>query len=135
MKKFAVLLILAVPAVYLALPKAEATIYYQAGCGCCEEYAEYLSSDFTVSKVQGNVKDRFGIPEEVRSCHTVVMGDYFIEGHVPKEAIKKLLEERPDIDGIAVPGMPEGSPGMPGEKSELTVLWVKGESTGVFMRW
>ena len=54
----------------------------------------------------------------MESCHTAIFGDYFVEGHVPIEAVNKLLEEKPDIDGIALPEMPSGSPGMPGPKLE-----------------
>ena len=53
----------------------------------------------------------------MQSCHTTIMGKYFIEGHVPLQAVNKLLKEQPDIDGIALPGMPIGTPGMPGEKA------------------
>jgi hypothetical protein len=71
------------------------------------------------------VKDRLNIPEELWGCHTSVIGDYFIEGHVPVAAIEKLLAEQPDIDGIALPGMPSGAPGMTGTKQEraLSTPW------------
>ena len=59
----------------------------------------------------------------MQSCHTTILGKYFIEGHVPLEAINKLLKEQPDIDGIALPGMPIGTPGMPGEKEEPYVIY------------
>ena len=70
----------------------------------------------------------------MQSCHTAILGKYFIEGHVPLEAINKLLKERPDIDGIALPGMPIGTPGMPGEKEETFIIYqlVDGKSS-VFM--
>ena len=80
------------------------------------------------------IKDDLQIPEEMRSCHTAIIGEYFIEGHVPVEAIQRLLEEQPDIDGIALPGMPQGSPGMSGEKSEPWVIYaVTGGSIAEFM--
>ncbi len=69
------------------------------------------------------VKEELDIPEEMWSCHTSVVGDYYVEGHVPVEAIRKLLDERPDIDGIALPGMPQGAPGMSGAKSEPWVIY------------
>ena len=69
------------------------------------------------------VKDRLNIPEELWGCHTSVIGDYFIEGHVPVAAIEKLLAEQPDIDGIALPGMPSGAPGMTGTKQEPFVIY------------
>lgn len=62
------------------------------------------------------IKEEYGIPEELWSCHTTIVDGYYIEGHVPIDVVLKLLEERPAIDGIALPGMPSGSPGMDGEK-------------------
>jgi hypothetical protein len=80
------------------------------------------------------VKKKYNIPLEMQSCHTSILGKYFIEGHVPLEAINKLLKEQPDIDGIALPGMPIGTPGMPGEKEEPFIIYqlVDGKSS-VFM--
>jgi len=75
------------------------------------------------------VKDRFNIPEEMWSCHTSVIGDYYIEGHVPVAAIEKLLAEQPDIDGIALPGMPSGSPGMTGEQEAPFVVYAVADGT------
>ncbi len=60
------------------------------------------------------VKDRYGVPSSLRTCHTGLVGDYVIEGHVPSEVISRLLREKPAIVGLAVPGMPIGSPGMGG---------------------
>ncbi len=89
---------------------------------------DYLQENgFQVESVMtddlGEVKDRYGVPEQMQSCHTAIVGDYFIEGHVPVEAIRKLLDERPAISGIALPGMPQGSPGMSGEKTEPFVIY------------
>ncbi|MFC7156958.1 DUF411 domain-containing protein [Halomarina halobia] len=63
------------------------------------------------------------VPEDVESCHTMDTGSYFVEGHVPREAIGKLAAEEPDIAGIALPDMPAGSPGMPGEKTEAFAIY------------
>ena len=95
----------------------EAIAYRSPTCGCCENYEEYLirhgfAVESEVTEDLDPVKERYGIPEEAESCHTVVVGDYVVEGHVPVEAIEKLLDERPEVDGIAVPGMPSNSPGM-----------------------
>jgi hypothetical protein len=95
---------------------------------CCFVYVDYLKGrGFEVEVVQmenvTSLKSQYGVPPSMRSCHTSVIGRYFIEGHVPVEAIKKLLDERPDADGIALPGMPSGSPGMPGGKKELFVIY------------
>ncbi len=65
-----------------------------------------------------DIKARYGIPENLLSCHTVDWGDYFVEGHVPYEVVERLLADRPAVAGIALPGMPSGSPGMPGEQTE-----------------
>jgi hypothetical protein len=62
------------------------------------------------------IKNDLGIPEHMQACHTTVIGGYFVEGHVPIEAVRKLLDEQPAVDGIALPGMPQGSPGMGGDK-------------------
>ncbi|HET7727079.1 MAG TPA: DUF411 domain-containing protein, partial [Candidatus Limnocylindrales bacterium] len=73
------------------------------------------------------VKARFGLPESAWSCHTAVVDGYAVEGHVPIEAIEDLLAARPSIDGIALPGMPAGSPGMPGvQAAPFLVLAVDG---------
>ncbi len=69
------------------------------------------------------IKDDLGIPEDMRSCHTSLVGNYYVEGHVPLAAVQKLLEEQPDIDGIAMPGMPQGAPGMSGEKDGPWVIY------------
>lgn len=69
------------------------------------------------------VEARLGVPARLKSCHVVRIGDYFVEGHVPIEAIRKLLMERPSIRGIALPGMPSGSPGMGGKKEGLFVIY------------
>ncbi len=61
-----------------------------------------------------DVKDRYGVPQNIRGCHTGMVGGYVIEGHVPAEIISRLLREKPDVVGLAVPGMPVGSPGMEG---------------------
>ncbi len=63
-----------------------------------------------------SIRQQYQIPPDLAGCHTAVIGDYFIEGHVPMEAITKLFEEKPGVDGIALPRMPSGSPGMPGSK-------------------
>ncbi|HET9476469.1 MAG TPA: DUF411 domain-containing protein [Dehalococcoidia bacterium] len=69
------------------------------------------------------IKEQHGIPEELWSCHTTIVDGYYIEGHVPIDVVLKLLDERPAIDGIALPGMPSGSPGMDGEKDGPWVIY------------
>jgi hypothetical protein len=103
-------------------------IFKSPTCGCCVGYSAYLEDQgFEVEVVNQeditSVKDEHNIPFSMQSCHTAIIGDYFVEGHVPVEAIDKLLSEKPDIDGIALPDMPAGSPGMPGVKSEEFVIY------------
>ncbi len=98
-------------------------VYKSVGCGCCGGYISALEgAGFsveveTVANID-KIKDDYNIPQNMRSCHTAIIGDYFVEGHVPVEAIYKLLNENPEVDGIALPGMPSGAPGMPGMKKE-----------------
>ena len=87
------------------------------GCSCCAAYADYLRDNgFTVDMNTvddlGPVRERYDVPEAAVGCHTSVIDDYVVEGHVPVEAIDRLLTERPAIDGISVVGMPTNSPGM-----------------------
>jgi hypothetical protein len=69
------------------------------------------------------IKEEHYIPEDLWSCHTTIVDGYYIEGHVPIDVVLKLLEEQPAIDGIALPGMPSGSPGMGGEKDGPWVIY------------
>lgn len=101
-----------------ALP-TQATLYKNPQCACCDGYARHLEAlGVEVSVVDdrplGRVKQATGVPYGLGSCHTVTMGDYVIEGHVPMAAVERLFEERPAIDGIGLSGMPVGTPGMPG---------------------
>ncbi|MCG7601853.1 hypothetical protein MHM84_19055 [Halomonas sp. McH1-25] len=98
-----------------------ARLYKNPSCGCCDEYAKHLEArgvevEIVESQDLSNVKLEAGVPYGYGSCHTVMLDDYVIEGHVPLAAIDKLLAERPDADGIGLAGMPQGSPGMPGPK-------------------
>ncbi|WP_435362373.1 DUF411 domain-containing protein [Haloarchaeobius sp. DFWS5] len=107
------------------------TLYKDPTCSCCSEYVGYLeeklgTSVAVVDKVDmSGIKTEYGIPENMLSCHTVDLGDYFVEGHVPYKVVDSLLREAPEIAGIALPEMPSGSPGMPGEKTgEWTIYSV-----------
>lgn len=79
--------------------------------------------DWIRSDDHAEIKDDLGVPSDMRSCHTTLVKEYFVEGHVPVEAIHKLLDEQPPIDGIALPGMPSGSPGMGGDKTGPFVIY------------
>jgi hypothetical protein len=92
-------------------------VYKTPTCGCCGKWVEHLRADgFTVRVTDLNdlsgVKKTRGVPAQLQSCHTATVGDYVIEGHVPAEDVRRLLKERPAVAGIAVAGMPIGSPGM-----------------------
>jgi hypothetical protein len=101
---------------------AEAVMYSSPGCGCCGQYADYLGQHgYPVDQRQtddlDSVRADAGVPGEASGCHTTVLGDYVIEGHVPVEAIDRMVQEQSTVDGIALPGMPNGSPGMSGTKA------------------
>lgn len=111
------------------------TVYSSPTCGCCHGYEAYLEENgFEVESIRTEdvpeMKDELKIPEEMRSCHTAKVGEYYLEGHVPVEAIWKLLEEQPAISGIALPGMPAGTPGMGGDKEQPFTIYaiVDGEA-------
>jgi len=106
-------------------------VYKSPTCGCCSKWIEHLEGNgFEVrSKDIADVtpvKRMNGVPGNLASCHTAIVGGYFVEGHVPAEDVMKLLEERPEIAGLAVPRMPVGSPGMEGPNPvAYSVLAVK----------
>lgn len=93
------------------------SVFRSPNCGCCQQWMKHLQK--AGFQVQDNiikdltpVKQQYGIPEELAACHTATVAGYVIEGHVPAEDIQRLLAENPDLAGLAVPGMPIGSPGM-----------------------
>lgn len=94
------------------------TVYKNPSCGCCGIWSDYMRAQgFQVTVVKmddlGPVKRKARVPGDLETCHTAFIDGYVVEGHVPAPAIMKLLKERPNVIGIAVPGMPAGSPGMP----------------------
>jgi hypothetical protein len=101
-----------------AAPLPPLQVWKSPSCGCCKDWIAILQRDGL--KVQafdeGNLaaRERLGLPARYGSCHTALIGGYVVEGHVPAREIRRLLAERPDAIGIAVPGMPIGSPGMDG---------------------
>ena len=103
----------------LALPvrAPHVDVKKQVGCGCCTKWVEHLRANgFDVSAVEDpnieQVKDKLGVPQSLRSCHTATVDGYVVEGHVPAADIHRMLAQRPKIAGLAVPGMPMGAPGM-----------------------
>ncbi len=93
------------------------TVYKSPTCGCCEDWITHMEENgYVVDAHDTNdlvaLKTENHVPSQLQSCHTAIIDGYVIEGHVPAEDINQLLAERPDVTGLAVPGMPVGSPGM-----------------------
>ena len=100
-----------------------AVVYRSASCGCCANYIAYLRRagvqvEEKLTENMPAVRKQFSVSDQLASCHTTRIEDYTVEGHIPIEAIQKLLAEKPNLAGIALPLMPAGSPGMPGRKTE-----------------
>lgn len=117
--------------------QTKAVLYKNPQCACCDAYADYLRRhDFEVDVMASPDLEAFkrglGVPEALAGCHTMRIGDYIVEGHVPAEVIAKLLRERPDIRGISLPGMPLGSPGMTGKKQEPFVIYTLSDKSRVY---
>ena len=93
------------------------TVYASKTCGCCHQWVKHLESNGFAVKTEllddvSVIKTKYKIPPHMQSCHTAVVNGYIVEGHVPAANIKKMISTKPKIRGIAVPGMPIGSPGM-----------------------
>jgi hypothetical protein len=106
----------------------KATVYKDPNCGCCHNYVGYLRENgFDVEVVDTgdmmSVKQQAGVPAEFEGCHSTLVGGYVVEGHVPADIVKRLLQEQPSIRGISLPGMPLGSPGMDGKKEGPFVIY------------
>ena len=92
-------------------------VYKDPNCGCCKEWVKHLEANgFKVETMDMPdltlLKQKYGVKPEIQACHTAIVGGYVVEGHVPADVIKRMLKEKPAIAGLAVPGMPQGSPGM-----------------------
>jgi hypothetical protein len=113
-------------AVPLSRPRAEPsamTVYKSPWCGCCDAWVDHVRTAGFAVEVHdvddlAPIKRMAGIPETLASCHTASIDGYAIEGHVPAHVVRRLLDERPAVRGLAVPGMPIGSPGMEGPSPE-----------------
>ncbi len=110
----------------------EVTLYKNPQCGCCEVYAEYLRENgFTVTVEPTHelvpMSRAAGIPDDFQGCHLAFVDDYVVSGHVPVETVNRLLDERPDIKGVTLPGMPLGSPGMSGVKTAPFTIYAVGD--------
>ena len=131
------------PAAPASTPAADAprlVVYKDPNCGCCRKWVEHMQQNgfgveaHDTSGVDG-IKDQAGVPMAARSCHTGMVGGYAIEGHVPAEAVRRLLREHPaDVAGLAVPGMVVGSPGMEGANPQHydVVAFTKDGRTSVY---
>jgi hypothetical protein len=93
---------------------ADMTVYKDPNCGCCGKWVKHIEAagHNVITKDMNNTKTALGVPNQLRSCHTAKVDGYVLEGHVPIADVERLLFERPEAQGLAVPGMPTGSPGM-----------------------
>ncbi|MEQ9641400.1 MAG: DUF411 domain-containing protein [Alphaproteobacteria bacterium] len=107
-----------------------AKMYKPLQCGCCDEYTKYLEENGFKVEVESLQNDKLmllkrmtSVPEPLYGCHTLMLDGYVVEGLVPIDTVEKLLEERPKIRGISLPGMPVGAPGMPGRKAAPLTIY------------
>lgn len=119
-----------------ATERTAITVWKDPNCGCCGSWVEHLRRNgFAVTVVETSdvraIKARLGVPADLASCHTAEVAGYTIEGHVPAEAVSRLIAEKPAARGLAVPGMPIGSPGMEGGRPESydVILFGNGTAT------
>ena len=106
-----------------AAAESAVTVHKDPTCGCCTGWVQHLQkAGFTTNVIENRsldaLKRRLGVPDDLAACHTAELAGYVIEGHVPADAIRRLLQEKPSATGLAVPGMPVGSPGMEGGTPE-----------------
>jgi hypothetical protein len=119
-----------------ALPRM--TVHKSPTCGCCGKWIEHVQkAGFSVTEHNMDdvtpVKKEKGVPEQLYSCHTTVVGDYVIEGHVPADLVKRVLREHPAILGLSAPGMPQSAPGMDqGNEKYDVVSFTKQGRTAVY---
>ena len=130
----AIAIALMIPASVLAAA-IPVELYKSPQCGCCEEYAQYLRDNgFDVTVKPTNdlavISRDAGVPEALEGCHTAFVQGYVVSGHVPVEVINRMLAERVPIAGITLPGMPTGSPGMNGPKTEPFKIYSVSKSGG-----
>ena len=113
------------------------TLYKNPQCDCCEGYAAYLRKNgFAVKVIPTNdltaMGEKYGIPAGQDPCHISLIAGYVVGGHIPFEVVKRLLDEKPQITGINLPGMPTGTPGMSGPKMQLTIYEIGKGSPKVY---
>ena len=113
----------AFPALLRSAAAIPMVVYKDPNCGCCTKWVGLMrSAGFEVSirdtSDMASIKTRYKVPAALGSCHTALVGGYVVEGHVPADLITRLLKEKPKVLGLAVPGMPMGSPGMEGSTKD-----------------
>src|SRR5258706_12406647 len=116
-------------------PKVD--VYKDPTCGCCANWVTHMKTrgfETTVTDVRdiAGIKTKYHVPNQLRSCHTALVGGYVLEGHVPATDVQRLLKQRPMVVGLAVPGMPVGSPGMEGSNGrpyDVLTLDAAGKTT------
>ncbi len=118
---------------------ADVVVYKSPTCGCCKNWVSHLQENgFSVEvherRNMSPIKTELGVPRQLQSCHTAKVGGYVVEGHVPADVITRLLKEKPPVKGLAVPGMPMGSPGMEGPRKDAydVVTFQENGKTTVF---
>lgn len=134
--------VLGLTAALLAFPAAETVVlvHRDPNCGCCADWARHLKvAGFTVTIEETTdiqaVRKRLRVPADLAACHTAEADGYVIEGHVPAAAVRRLLKERLNAGGLAVPGMPSGSPGMEGGRADsYDVILFDASSRRTYMR-
>lgn len=141
----AVILLLGMPFPAIALPTSsngsisitnpEITVYRDPGCRCCGGWMDHLKTQgFDPENVptadMDAIRQQYAVPQDLGSCHTALIDGYVVEGHVPAADIQRLLAERPNIAGIAVPGMPIGTPGMESEQDRESFTVFSFDKTG-----
>jgi hypothetical protein len=120
-------------------PPTVMTVYKLASCGCCAKWVDHIkAAGIQVKTIDvedlSEIKAASGVPATLQTCHTAVIQGYVVEGHVPGDVVQQLLRDKPPIAGVAVPGMPLGSPGMEGtpKQSYDVIAWDKSGRTRVF---
>lgn len=117
----------------------DVTLYKNPACTCCEGYADYLRKNgFSVNVIETDdlaaVNEKYGVPEVMAACHTAIVAGYVVEGHVAIALVDRLLAEKPQIVGIALPEMSPGTPGMGGQKNEMLAVYAIAPGAPVFGR-
>jgi len=129
---------LAATLAFAARPAAQGpamTVYKSPTCGCCAKWVDHMKAAGFQVRVQDmddltEIKQASGVPMRLRTCHTAVIGSYVVEGHVPADLVKKMMAEKPKMTGIAVAGMPVGSPGMESGNEKVPYEVVLFDKTG-----